>query len=180
MKVLSVLQGLQVLQKTLRVPEGFLTDRAGGEGRSGGQLRKEWWKIWTLTWKKNQMCCTECCSHDDRHRAAVTLCSLVRRWSMMLLLKWVWHVPHQRFVSFFSLRRKQTTLCQRHLLLKHVSLSQMIWHELTLNYHISTSGTKSFSIHNICRSLASSFLSRWNFHQWFSIEEDMDIMLFCR
>lgn len=40
-KVLSVLQGLQVLQKTLRVPEGFLTDRAGGEGRSGGQLRKE-------------------------------------------------------------------------------------------------------------------------------------------
>lgn len=36
-----MLQGLQVLQKTLRVPEGFLTDRAGGEGRSGGQLRKE-------------------------------------------------------------------------------------------------------------------------------------------
>lgn len=39
----------------------------------------------------------------------ITLCSSVRRWSVTLLVKWVWQVGHQCFCSsLFSLESRQT------------------------------------------------------------------------
>ena len=81
---LPVLLGLQVLHKDLGGPEVFLADCAGGDGCSAGKLRRDGRVLFKASkaphlHHENVLVC----------EVSFTLCSSVRRWSVMLLVKWM-------------------------------------------------------------------------------------------
>lgn len=105
---LSVLLGLQMLHKNLGGPEVFLADCAGGDGCSTGELRGDAGTpdyYWLFSFKATRNAVSTTAGDYLWSEQLITLCSSVRRWSVMLLVKWVWQVAHQCFKSaFFSLQ----------------------------------------------------------------------------